>query len=311
MTSGINKKTTAFPFLCSTIVVVLFFFTTTTCAFISKPYQIIPIPIVSPRLTSFHPLRATPPIDNDPTTTATTTNKNPFVTSLRSLFSPKSPPKTIETEAERQRRLRRERRSLLSERETLRALRVRSDALPYLTLLALQFLPLLSTNLGFAIVGGGRSEALLYFFGTAVLTVYVGGRQVPLLPDDQEPVSLESAAFAPIFASVSIAILYALLKFGIDPTRIYALAVTLFGALAVSDIGVPLLRNVLPQGFAEGTVRVPDVVAKVFGLEEEEDGEEDGTLPLDGVVALMVGIGCLVGYWAPVPMEQKFVLSNG
>ena len=66
----------------------------------------------------------------------------------------------------------------------------------------------------------------------AVTTVYLGGRQEVI--DKPERVSKDNALFAPIFASVSIGGLYLLLKIGIDVTSLYALGVTIFGALAIS-----------------------------------------------------------------------------
>jgi len=234
--------------------------------------------------------------DNTDDTTATA-DSNPIAAFLSLL--PKFPSSStitapIESEEDRIKRLAAERLLELEELETERQLQVKTDAIPYLFLLALQFLPLVGTD---------RIEGLIYFFGMAVTTVYVGGRQVKLI--ESESVSLKSALFAPIFASFSIGVLYTLIKLGLDPTAIYAFLVTVFGALAISDIGVPILRNVLPSEFATTKVTVPDSIAELLKLEGENE------LPLDGLVTLLLGLGCTAAYWAPFPMEQKFILSNG
>jgi len=229
--------------------------------------------------------------------TTTTTNPNPltaFLSFLPKFPSPtNNPPTPIESEEDRIIRLAAERVLELEERETERQLQVKEDAIPYLFLFALQFLPLLGTD---------RIEGLLYFFGMAVTTVYVGGRQVTLA--ESESVTLKSALVAPIFASFSIGVLYLLIKVGLDPGVLYAFLVTIFGALAISDIGVPILRNVLPAEFAETKVTVPDEIAELLKMEGERE------LPLDGLVTLVLGLGCTAAYWAPFPMEQKFILSN-
>jgi len=227
----------------------------------------------------------------------TTTDSNPLAAFLSLLPKFPSSPNTntnpIESEEDRIKRLAAERVLELEERETERQLQVKEDIIPYGFLFVLQFLPLLGTD---------RIEGLLYFFGMAVTTVYVGGRQVTLA--ESESVTLKSALFAPIFASFSIGVLYTLIKFGLDPTVLYAFLVTIFGALAISDIGVPILRNVLPAEFAEAKVTVPDSIAEVLKMEGERE------LPLDGLVTLALGVGATAAYWAPFPMEQKFILSN-
>jgi len=182
-------------------------------------------------------------------------------------------------------------------KEQERAQQVKSDALPYLFLLSLQTLPLFSS-----ITHDSRYVSLLYFFGVAVCTVYVGGRQITL--EDSEIVKKENALAAPIGASISIGVLYSLIKLGLDPGILYAIAVSAFGALAISDIGVPILRNVLPASFANGKVQVSESLRQTLKLEQDED------LPLDGVTTLLLGILCTAGYWAPFAMEQKFILSN-
>ena len=72
-----------------------------------------------------------------------------------------------ETEEEKRRRLRLERLAKIKEGEVRRQRRVAEDKLGYLFLFALQLLPL---------VGSDRAESILYFFGVAVTTVYLGGR---------------------------------------------------------------------------------------------------------------------------------------
>jgi hypothetical protein len=198
----------------------------------------------------------------------------------------------VETEDERLKRLKREALAELEEKEVERANQVQKDALPYLFLLALQFLPLLGTD---------RIDSISYFWGVATATVYVGGRQVTL--QESEKVSSESALYAPLGASVSIGLLYVLIKAGLNPAALYAFGVTAFGALAISDVSVPLLRNILPSSFADSKVKLPEKISSKLGL-----GDED--LPLDGLTALILGIGCTAAYWSPFAMEHKFLVSN-
>jgi len=222
-------------------------------------------------------------------------SESPFSTAFSSLlttFSTTTSNKKKETEEERQLRLQLERRAILEEGEIKRQSQVKEDALPYLFLFSLQLLPLL---------GSERIYSLTYFLGLAICTVYVGGRQKTLEP--AERVTKENALYAPIGASISIAFLYALLKFGIDPTTLYAIGVTIFGALAISDVGVPILRNVLPSSFAETELDVPESLAKKLNLNPP-------TVPLDGVVTLVLGILASVYYWSPIAMTQKFIVSN-
>jgi len=199
----------------------------------------------------------------------------------------------LETDDERVRRLRQERLVELAEGEVRRADRVREDALPYLGLLGLQILPLLGTE---------RIYSVTYFFGLAVATVYLGGRQETI--DAPERVTRQNALAAPIGASVSIGLIYVLIKAGLDPTYLYALAVSLFGALAISDVGVPILRNVLPASFAEAEVAVPKKVADRLDLDPP-------TLPFDGLTTLALGLASTAIYWSPsIGLESKYLVSN-
>ena len=141
----------------------------------------------------------------------------------------------------------------------------------------------------------------MYFIGTASITVFLAARQETI--DQSEFIDEKSALLAPIGASISLLSVYALLKFGIDPTTAYAFFVTVFGALSISDIGVPILRNVLPNEFSIAQVSVPKKVADVFDLDEP-------ALPLDGLVALVLGILFSIAYWLPTSMAQKFIVSN-
>ena len=194
-------------------------------------------------------------------------------------------------------RLRLEKEAALKElelKEEERALQVKNDSIPYLLLLALQFLPFL---------GNDRIISVSYFFGLAVCTVYVGGKQVTI--EESEIVKKENALAAPIGASISIGLLYLLIKIGLDPGILYAIIVSLFGALSISDIGVPLLRNILPESFSTAKVKVPGELRKIFDIDEDVT-----ELPLDGLSTLILGIACTVGYWSPIAMEQKFILSN-
>ena len=138
-----------------------------------------------------------------------------------------------ETEEEKQKRLRAERLVIIEEGEVRRQQRVSDDKYIYLFLFTLQFLPLLGNN---------RVFSICYFFGVAVSTVYLGGRQEVI--DAPEKVSRNNALYAPIGASISIGGLYLLLKIGIDITSFYAVVVTLFGALAISGKNVCALRSI-------------------------------------------------------------------
>ena len=129
----------------------------------------------------------------------------------------------VETEDEKQQRLRVERLAEIEAGEVRRQARVAEDKFGYLFLFALQLLP---------IIGSDRVESVVYFFGVAVCTVYLGGRQEVI--DRPERVSRENALYAPVGASLAIGGLYLLLKMGIDITSLYAIMVTVFGALAIS-----------------------------------------------------------------------------
>mmetsp|Transcript_33482 Transcript_33482/g.71373 ORF Transcript_33482/g.71373 Transcript_33482/m.71373 type:complete len:459 (-) Transcript_33482:43-1419(-) len=199
----------------------------------------------------------------------------------------------IETEEEKARRLRLKRLVEIESGEVRRASRVAEDKFFYLLLFAFQLLPL---------IGSDRIESVLYFFGVAVTTVYLGGRQEVV--DAPERISRNNALYAPVGASLAIGGLYLLLKAGIDITSVYAIMVTLFGALAISDIGVPILRNMFPGvDFAEAEVPVPRGLAEKLDLDKP-------ALPLDGLVTLGLGLLCTLVYWAPAAMEQKFLISN-
>ncbi|KAL7439137.1 hypothetical protein ACHAXH_005309 [Discostella pseudostelligera] len=199
----------------------------------------------------------------------------------------------IETEEGKTKRLRLERLATIELGEQRRQARVNEDKFAYLFLFALQLLPLL---------GNDRIESIAYFFGVAVTTVYLGGRQEVI--DKPERVTKDNALYAPIGASLAIGGLYTLLKVGIDITSLYAIMVTVFGALAISDVGVPLLRNAFPDiDFANTDVPVPKVVAEKLKL-------DNPSLPLDGLVTLGLGVLCTLIYWAPAAMEQKFLISN-
>ena len=146
----------------------------------------------------------------------------------------------VETEEEKEKRLRLERLAKIEAGEVLRQERMAEDKLGYLFLFSLQFLPL---------IGNDRLISVLYFFGVAVTTVYLGGRQEVV--DTPEKVTRDNALYAPIGASLAIGGLYLLLKVGIDITALYAIMVTIFGALSISGkcyvlcSGVSLLMQVI------------------------------------------------------------------
>ena len=199
----------------------------------------------------------------------------------------------IETEEEKKKRLRLERLEEIEAGEVRRQVRVSEDKYVYLFILTLQFLPLL---------GNERYLSILYFSGVAVSTVYLGGRQEVI--DKPEQVSRDNALYAPVGASLAIGGLYLLLKNGIDITSFYAVVVTLFGALSISDIGVPILRNIFPNvDFSTAEIPVSDAVAEKLDLDKP-------ALPLDGLITLGFGILCGIIYWLPIAMENKFIVSN-
>lgn len=189
--------------------------------------------------------------------------------------------------------LRRERLAKIEEGEIRRTDRVTEDKYGYLFLFALQFLPLAGSN---------RAISIAYFFGLATLTVYLGGRQEVV--DNPERISRDNALFAPVAASLALGGLYIVLKAGIDPTSLYAIIVTLFGAISLADISVPLLRSVFANvDFANEEMPVPETVAERLKLDEP-------SLPLDGVITLCLGIIASVIYLSPIVLEQKFLVSN-
>ncbi len=143
------------------------------------------------------------------------------------VFFSQSKEAAIETEKAKQKRLLRI--AEIESGELRRQTRVAEDKFAYLFLFSLQLLPLLGSN---------RIESIAYFFGMAVTTVYLGGRQEVI--DKPEKVTKDNALYAPIGASLAIGGLYTLLKVGIDITSLYAILVTIFGALAISG-EIPLV----------------------------------------------------------------------
>eukprot|EP00587_Corethron_hystrix_P004966 CAMPEP_0113312650 /NCGR_PEP_ID=MMETSP0010_2-20120614/9402_1 /TAXON_ID=216773 ORGANISM="Corethron hystrix, Strain 308" /NCGR_SAMPLE_ID=MMETSP0010_2 /ASSEMBLY_ACC=CAM_ASM_000155 /LENGTH=414 /DNA_ID=CAMNT_0000168531 /DNA_START=208 /DNA_END=1452 /DNA_ORIENTATION=+ /assembly_acc=CAM_ASM_000155 len=194
-------------------------------------------------------------------------------------------------------RVRVERGAFIDAGEKIRTERVSEDAVPYLILAAVQFLPFLSTD---------KYAGAIYFITMAVMTVYVGGRQYAI--DGGERVEKQNALYAPIGASVALFLLYGLLKFGIDPTIVYSSVAALFGALAVGDQFTPLLRAAVPwDDFADKQISVPKPVGKFLS----STSESQETLPLDGVLALGLGIALLAIYWSPaIAITDKFLVSN-
>lgn len=91
----------------------------------------------------------------------------------------------IETEEEKLRRLKLERLAEIEAGEVRRQQRVSEDKLGYLFLFLLQFLPL---------IGSDRVLSIAYFFGLAVTTVYLGGRQEVI--DAPEKISQKIAIYA-------------------------------------------------------------------------------------------------------------------
>ena len=184
------------------------------------------------------------------------------------------------------------RRLEVEEGEMRRQKQVRKDAVLYFALFGLQFLPIINELSPFV--------GLFYFLGMACITVYVAARQETI--DTSELINEKNALFAPIGASISLLTIYTFLKFGIDPTNAYAIIVTVFGALSVSDIGVPILRNLCPPEFYETRVPIPSKLANVLEIEP--------FLPLDGLITLFIGVISSIYYWLPTAMTQKFIISN-
>jgi minor histocompatibility antigen H13 len=209
----------------------------------------------------------------------------------------------VETDDQKQQRLRNERLAVIEAGEVRRTSRVVEDKNVYLFLFAMQFLPLIGN--------ADRIESILYFFGMAVSTIYLGSRQEVI--DRPEIITRNNALTAPIGASVAIGGLYLLLKSGIDISGVYAVLVSLFGALAISDIGVPILRATFPSiDFSSAEISIPNntLVKNIIGLNKNEDQSTTTKLPLDGIITLGIGLLFTVIYWSPIPMEQKFIISN-
>lgn len=99
-------------------------------------------------------------------TSENTQNTNPFKKIFDSILSPsKTVLVPVETEEQKRIRLELERRQELADAENRRAVQTKEDAIPYLLLLSIQFLPLVSTD---------RAVGIFYLFGIALGTVYVG-----------------------------------------------------------------------------------------------------------------------------------------
>lgn len=99
-------------------------------------------------------------------TSENTQNTNPFKKIFDYILSPsKTVLVPVETEEQKRIRLKLERRQELVDAEIRRAVQTKEDAIPYLLLLSIQFLPLVSTD---------RAVGIFYLFGIALGTVYVG-----------------------------------------------------------------------------------------------------------------------------------------
>ena len=228
--------------------------------------------------------------DDDADTTTIPQSDNPFASLLASILPKTAPSPPVETEAQREERLKLERQQEIEALEAKRQDQIQMDAPVYLLLLSLQLLPLVGTDYW---------VNKLYFLGTAITTVYLGSRQKTVFAP--ETVSRKSALGAPIGASVAIGLLYALIKFGFDPTTGYAVLVTIYGILGIADIGAPLLRGLLEEA---PSIPVPAPIVEALALEERE-------VPLPNVLAPALGVLATAVYWSPaLAMEQKFLVSN-
>ncbi|CAM9108957.1 unnamed protein product, partial [Phaeothamnion confervicola] len=165
----------------------------------------------------------------------------------------------------------------------------------YLTLAALQFLPLASVS---------RAAGLTYFGTMALLTVYLGSKRQDL-PAMRSAISGRQAALAPIFSSVSLFGLYALLKYTkIDPSTFYQYLTTLFAVTSVASVGSSVLGALLPPALAEAAVPVP---AWIGGKDDGSDkGEVAAMIPAAAALATAAGVALAATYLSPgLDIHQK------
>lgn len=94
---------------------------------------------------------------------------------------------------------------------------MRRDVVSYMGMLALSVVPAID----FSDVGGQNLSPevrLGYFAALATGAVFVGSKRQDVEGDEVSSVGLENAALAPVFASLSLGGLYALIKFtGLNP----------------------------------------------------------------------------------------------
>jgi len=130
---------------------------------------------------------------------------------------------------------------------------------------------------GSDLVNGAR---LFYFTAVAIGTVYLGVQRQDL--GEASPISQQSAAIAPIFASITLGGLYLLVKYtGFNPGALYQFFACLFALLATSDLLQPLLGLTLA-----GALLTP--AGEAFGDEREAEIMNRGAAPAFAVSLALV-----------------------
>mmetsp|Transcript_7326 Transcript_7326/g.21650 ORF Transcript_7326/g.21650 Transcript_7326/m.21650 type:complete len:409 (-) Transcript_7326:8-1234(-) len=103
---------------------------------------------------------------------------------------------------------------------------IAADAPGYAAALALQAVPLLDVS---------KESHYFFFLSLATLTVYLASRAPSLAPPEIEPLTLKQAALAPVFASLSLGLLYVLITYvEFDPSFFYRLVTSLYAGGACS-----------------------------------------------------------------------------
>ena len=111
-------------------------------------------------------------------------------------------------------------------------------------MLALGFLPALDLS---SIEGAAASARIGFVFSIAVGTVYLGCRRQDMQQDDVSSVSLENAAFAPVFASLSLGGLYLLIRYtGLDAGALLKATASLLAFFSAADLAENFAQVTLP-----------------------------------------------------------------
>ena len=148
------------------------------------------------------------------------------------------------------------------------------------------------------VIGGSdltNGARLIYFIVVAIGSVYLGGKRQDL--GEASPITGQSAALAPIFASVTLGGLYLLIKYTeLNPGTLYQFFACLFALLATSDLLQPLLGLA-----ATGELGTP--ADESFGEEREAEVMNAGAAP-----AFAVSLA-LVAAYAQGPVSTGGALS--